>query len=72
MLITDGGRVRDQQGLPSANIVGDHHWARIVEVTHDDHPDKVFELTVDSNDADDGIGWAIFRSERLPSLHGDR
>ncbi len=72
VLITDGGRVRDQQGLPSANIVGDHHWARIVEVTHDDHPDKVFELTVDSNDAEDAIGWAIFRSERLPSLYGDR
>ncbi len=71
VLITDGGRIRDQQGRPSAQIVGGHHWARIVEVTHTDRPEKVFELIVDSSEQEKSIGWAVYRSERLPSLYGN-
>lgn len=33
VLITDGGRVEDEQGKQTDQIVGGNHWARIVEVT---------------------------------------
>ena len=71
VLITDGGRIRDEQGRPSDRIVGDHHWARIVEVTHSDHPEKVFEMTVDSQEHEKSVGWAVYRSDRLRSLYGN-
>jgi hypothetical protein len=63
--------LRDKQGRPSDNIVADHHWARILEVTHGDQPEKVFELKVDSTEQAGSIGWAVFRSERLESLYGN-
>ena len=69
MLVTDGGRVRDNDGNMSSDIDGGRHWARIVEVTHTNPPEKVFELVVDSPDKDDPIGWAVFRSERLAGLY---
>jgi hypothetical protein len=39
-----------------------------VEVTRADPPEKVFELLVGSGDKNDAIGWAVYRSERLPAL----
>ncbi len=71
VLITDGGRIRDPQGRPSDRILGGHHWARILEVTHTDSPEKVFEITVDSSEKEKSIGWAVYRSDRLPSLYGN-
>jgi hypothetical protein len=65
VLVTDGGRLMDKDGNPSGNIFGDRHWARIVEVTHDSPPSKVFELVID----DPSVGWAVFRSDRIPSLY---
>ena len=69
VLVTDGGRVRDKQGDVTDDVRGGHHWARIVEVTHTDPPEKVFELVIDSPDRADPIGWAVYRSERLASLY---
>ena len=69
ILITDGGRIRDEMGRPSERILGDHHWGRIVEVTHSDQPEKVFEITIDSQENDKSTGWAVYRSDRLPSLY---
>lgn len=71
VLITDGGRIRDKQGNKSDDIPAGHHWARIVEVTHGDQPEKVFEMIVDSQEDAKSIGWAVYRSERLPSLYGN-
>ncbi|MEZ5396872.1 MAG: aryl-sulfate sulfotransferase [Bryobacterales bacterium] len=68
ILITDGGRLRDKQGRQSELIIGDRHWARVIEVTHADPPQKVFELTVDTG-ADGSMGWAIYRSDRLSGLY---
>lgn len=65
VLVTDGGRLMDKDGKPSGNIFGDRHWARIVEVTHESPPTKVFELVID----DPSVGWAVFRSDRIPSLY---
>jgi hypothetical protein len=71
VLVTDGGRIRDEQGRPSDRIVGGHHWARIIEVTRTDRPEKVFEMTIDSAERDGTVGWAVYRSERLPSLYAN-
>jgi hypothetical protein len=70
VLVTDGGRVRDKEGKASDDIPGGHHWARIAEVTHANPPEKVFELVIDSPDADSPIGWAVYRSERLAGFFG--
>lgn len=68
VLITDGGRIRDEEGRPSDQIVGPEHWARIIEVTGSAQPQKVFEITIDAQTDEAEIGWAVYRSERLPSL----
>jgi arylsulfate sulfotransferase len=65
VLITDGGRMRGKDGKPSASIFGGHHWARILEVTHDTPADKVWEIIID----DPARGWAVFRADRIPSLY---
>jgi arylsulfate sulfotransferase len=64
ILITDGGRIADKDGNDTASFAG-RHWARIVEVTHEMPARKVFELVID----DPAMGWAVYRSERIPSLY---
>jgi hypothetical protein len=70
VLVTDGGRIRDKEGNQSDDFQRGHHWARIVEVTHTTPPEKVFEIVVDASDKENSIGWSVYRSERLASLHG--
>jgi hypothetical protein len=65
VLVTDGGRVKDKDGKPSVNIFAGHHWVRIIELTHDTTPAKVWEMVID----DPRVGWAVFRAERVPSLY---
>ncbi len=65
ILITDGGRTRTKDGKASGNIFGGHHFARILEVTHESPAEKVFEIVID----DPATGWAVYRSERIPSLY---
>lgn len=72
VLITDGGRVEDESGAQTDQIVGGNHWARIVEVTRSEDPEVVFELVVDSSDHEPDLGWAVYRSDRLPSLYANR
>ena len=56
----DGGVSEDPgQGIGSA---------RIVEVTHDDDPEVLFELFLDQRD--EGKGWDVYRAVRFPSLYG--
>ena len=65
ILITDGGRMRTKDGEVSGSIFGGHHFARILEVTHKSPAKKVFEIVID----DPAMGWAVYRSERIPSLY---
>ena len=44
---------------------GTQRWARVVEVTYDEPPEKVWEMRL----KEDGVGWAIYRAERLPTLY---
>lgn len=69
VLVTDGGRVNDKEGNVTDDIQKGHHWARIAEVTHATPPEKIFEIAVDDRDKESGIGWAVYRSERLTGLH---
>ena len=42
---------------------GGHHWAHIFEVDRKTDR-KVFEMTLE-----DETGWAVYRSERFPTLY---
>lgn len=65
ILITDGARETNKDGVAVPQSEA-RLWARIVEVTHDDPAEKVFELIVEQ---DEGRGVHIYRAEKLPSLY---
>jgi hypothetical protein len=65
VLITDGGRVVQPNGLPGVHPAQGRKWARILEVTHTTPAEVVFEVLID----DLSQGWTVYRSERLPSLY---
>jgi arylsulfate sulfotransferase len=65
VLITYGGLSKDAAGNISDRPT-DHHWVRIVEVTHETPAQKVFELFVDDERP---TGWLSFQAEHLQSLY---
>lgn len=65
VLVTEGGRISNSSGDPSDDET-EHHWARLVEVTHTAPPRKVFDLVIDDKPP---RGWAVYRAVRLPSLY---
>lgn len=66
ILVTDGARETDSQGLNAERAEGTEYWARVVEVTHTQPAEKVFELHL----KDGGPGhWHIYRAQRLQSLY---
>jgi len=65
ILITDGGRIRDEDGNDASGFSG-HRWARLLEVTHTTPAEIVFELVID----DDSGLWHVYRAQRLSSLYG--
>jgi hypothetical protein len=64
VLITDGGRIRDESGDDATEFEG-HRWARLVEVTHSMPAEVVFELIVD----DEAGQWHVYRADRINDLH---
>jgi hypothetical protein len=67
ILITDGGHIELEGGIPSDKIPSDYQWARLLEITHEKSPELVWEVKVASPPARN-VGWSIYRSERIPSL----
>ena len=65
VLITDGARETDAEGI-SVGPNEARRWARIVEVTHTEPAEKVFELLLEE---DPGFGVHLYRAQRLPSLY---
>lgn len=65
VLVTDGGRIEDAEGRPTGRP-GVHRWARIVELTHENPPAKVFELEIRGEPPE---GWHVYRAERIKSLN---
>jgi arylsulfate sulfotransferase len=68
VLITDGGRLEDRNGVPVGRPPGAAQWGRILEVTRDPQADVVFELQVSERGRGNRFGSSIYRAERIPSL----
>jgi hypothetical protein len=65
ILITIGAQETDADGNNAAPGPGTQRWARLVEVTHEQPAEKVWEMRLQEDDT----GWSIYRAERLPSLY---
>lgn len=64
ILINVGGAETNAEGVnvPPGEA---QRWARLMEVTHTDPPEKVWEMRLQQDDSN----WAIYRADRLPSLY---
>ena len=69
ILITDGAIVSD----PDLHEIdpNNHKSLRIVEVTYEEEPQKVFELVIDDND-ETPMSYTAYRTIRIPSLYTNR
>jgi hypothetical protein len=65
ILVTDGSRETGPDGRTST-APDRKRWARIVELTHTDPAEKVFEVLLEE---DPEYGVHIYRAKRLPSLY---
>ena len=66
VLITDGARRTNDDGVNAERGEATNYWARIVEVTHTEPAEVVFEVHLKKG----GVGnWHIYRGERLSSLY---
>ncbi len=65
MLITDGSRETGPDGRPS-DAPDRKRWARIIEVTHTDPAEIVFEAILEE---DPEYGVHIYRAKRFPDLY---
>ncbi len=66
ILVTDGGHIELEDGTPDDDVPAERQWARIFEITREEHPKKVFEMTCDSG-LGSPFGWSIYRASRLPN-----
>jgi len=65
ILITVGAQEINAEGKNSPPGPGTRRWARLMEVTHEQPAEKVWEMRLQEDDS----GWSIYRSERLPSVY---
>ena len=68
ILITIGGQETDAEGNNAPRGPGLQRSARLVEVTHEQPAKIVWDLRLQ----DAGLGWSIYRGERLPPLYSER
>ena len=64
VLITDGGRFKDEDGKPM-NTFGGRQWGRILEVTYGDDTTKLWELVIEDPEG----RYSVYRAQRLKSLY---
>ena len=64
VLITDGGRFTGPDGEPMDRF-GGRSWARVLQVTHGENPEKIWELVID----DPGRGYSVYRAQHFVSLY---
>jgi arylsulfate sulfotransferase len=65
ILVTVGAQETNADGVNSPPGPGTQRWARLMELTHDQPAEKVWEMRLQEDDS----GWSIYRAERLPSLY---
>jgi hypothetical protein len=66
ILITDGARETGPDGKPAWRDKMPEFWSRVVEVTHTEPAEKVFEVVFKE---DLPNRWHTYRSQHLPSLY---
>lgn len=71
VLVTVGGLTRNDQGEYTSGREATRYSTRIVEVTHSQSPEIVFELLIEDPSVEDPMGWTVYRSERLPDRYPD-
>ena len=67
LLVTNGGHIETVEGVPVDDVPGERQWARILEITTDRMPSKVFEVVCDSGPGSP-YGWSIYRAIRFANL----
>jgi len=65
ILINVGGRETNAQGVNSPPGMGTQRWASLIEVTHDQPAEKVWQMDLRADDSN----WSIYRADRLPSIY---
>ena len=64
ILITSGGQVRASDGGPANHPAHGRKWAHIMEVSHHQPAEKVFDLVID----DPSSGWTVYRAQRISAF----
>jgi len=64
ILINVGGAETDADGtnVPPGEA---QRWARLMEMTHTDPPEKVWEMRLQQDDSN----WSVYRADRLPGIY---
>ena len=65
ILVTVGAQETNAAGDNAAPGPGTQRWARLIEVTHDQPAEKVWEMRLQADDSN----WSIYRSERISGLY---
>jgi arylsulfate sulfotransferase len=65
ILINVGGRETNAQGVNAPPGMGTQRWASLIEVTHDQPAEKVWQMDLRADDSN----WSIYRADRLPSIY---
>ena len=65
ILVTIGAQETNAEGKNSPPGPGTQRWARLVELTHAQPAEKVWEMRLQEDDS----GWSIYRAERLPDVY---
>jgi hypothetical protein len=65
ILVTIGAQETDADGQNAAPGPGTQRWARLVELTHEQPAEKVWEMQLKEDDS----GWSIYRAERIPGVY---
>ena len=66
VLVTDGGRRDDENGMAAEFDSGGRPWAQIFEVTRTEPAEKVFHIVLQDEAP---AGYQVYRAQRLPSLY---
>ena len=65
ILINIGGRETDADGVNAPPGMGTQRWASLIEVTHEQPAQKVWQMDLKQDDSN----WAIYRADRIPSVY---
>ena len=69
ILVTEGGLTRNEKGEFASGPEATRYSVRIVEVTHSEPAEIVFDLLIEKPSSEDSSGWMVYRSERLSDLY---